>query len=97
MEYSIEQLENDISDIITAGAALRRRKGADYAGAEDTFSDLRILGVDYCIKRIMQKCFRTLNLLKRSPECKDEKIEQEFVDIINFALYSPILYRQEGK
>ena len=97
MEYSIDQLENDISDIITETADLRRRKGADYAGTEDTFSDLRFLGVDYCIKRIMQKCFRVLTLLKKPPECTDEKIEQEFVDIINFALYSPIIHRQENE
>ena len=97
MKYTNEMLECDIEFMIQDLAVLRKTKGEDYAGLEDTFSDLRVLGVDYCIKRIMQKCFRVLNLLQRPPAVKDEKIEEEFKDIVNFALYCPILYEQEQK
>ena len=94
MKYTTEDLEKDISEIVKKLAGLRKAKGHDYAGDDDTFSDLRPLGVDYCLKRIIQKCFRALNLLKHPPAVKDEKIEQEFGDIINFAVYSPILHQQ---
>ena len=94
MNYTIEQLDRDLHELVLAGKELRHKKGHDYAGDEDTFSDLRVLGVDYCIKRIMQKCFRVLNLLENEPACKDEKIESEFMDIFHFAGYAPILHRQ---
>ena len=101
MNYPIKELERDIEEIVKGLAALRKAKGHDYAGDTDTFSDLRPLGVDYSVKRIMQKCSRVLQLLKRPPAVVDEKIEHEFGDIINFALYLPILHRQiyeqEGK
>jgi len=93
MKYTNEDLEKDIVEIVAGLALLRKQKGHDYAGDYDTFSDLRPLGVDYCIKRIMQKCSRALNLLQR-PAAVKESIEQEFGDIINFALYCPIIHRQ---
>ncbi len=94
MKYSADQLDKDLHFYVDEGKDLRHAKGHDYAGDEDTFSDLRVLGVDYCIKRIMQKCFRALNLLENPPACKDEKIEHEFMDIFHFAGYAPIIYRQ---
>ena len=99
MKYTHAQLEEDILRIVKSGAALRKAKGHDYAGDQDTFRDLRDpdLGVEYCLKRMLQKIKRALNLLKRPPAVADEKIEQEFYDIINFALYCPILYRQMKK
>jgi hypothetical protein len=94
MKYSTNELDKDLHAYVDEGKELRHNKGHDYAGDYDTFSDLRVLGVDYCVKRMMQKCFRVLNLLKSEPACKDEKIESEFMDIFHFAGYLPILYRQ---
>jgi len=94
MKYTIDDLEKDLSKYLARSAALRKAKGHDYAGDEDTFSDLRILGCDYVAKRMIQKLFRVLQLLQHDPAVTDEKIEQEFVDIFNFAGYLPILYRQ---
>jgi len=97
MKYTNQDLEADIQRLIKETARLRKIKGHDYAGDYDTFSDLRPLGCDYIAKRVIQKLFRILNLLQRPPAVKDEKIEQEFQDIINFSLYLPILYKQEKK
>jgi len=94
MNYPTSELEKDIQKIVADLAQLRADKGTDYAKKTDTFSDLRPLGVDYCLKRIIQKCFRALNLLERPPACKEEKLEHEFGDIINFSLYAPILHKQ---
>lgn len=97
MNYTIEQLEKDIGDLIIETAPLRKSKGHDYGGEEDTFSDLRIpqLGCPYVAMRLIQKLCRVLQLLENPPEVRDEPIEREFQDIVNFALYLPILYRQE--
>ena len=99
MKFSTEDLEAAIAEYILYTAPLRKSKGHDYAGEEDTFSDLRIpqLGCRYISMRLIQKLCRVLNLLDKPPEVKDEPLEREFEDIVNFALYLPILYRQEKK
>jgi len=99
MLYSIEDLEKDISEYITKTAALRKAKGHDYASEHDTFIDLRDpqLGCKYVAMRIKQKIGRVLNLLDKPPAVQDEKIEQEFEDIVNFSLYLPILWRQKNE
>jgi len=95
MKYTHQNLEADIKRLIKETASLRKEKGHDYAGDYDTFSDFRVLGCDYLVKRIMQKCFRVLNLLKKPAAVKDEPLEKEFPDIVNFSLYLPILYKQQ--
>lgn len=94
MKYIIDDLERDLAQYLIKTAPLRKAKGADYASQQDTFCDLRPLGCDYIVKRMIQKLYRVLNLLTKPPAVNNEKIEQEFIDIFNFAGYLPILYKQ---
>ena len=94
MNYPIEQLERDIALMVMQDADLRRRKGADYATPEDTFSDLRPLGVDYVAKRLIQKLWRVIHLQSKEPDVIEDSLKSEFQDIRNFALYIEPLYKQ---
>lgn len=97
MKYTIDDLERDIGDYVTETASLRKSKGKDYGGEVDVFAGLRVpqLGTRYVVTRVIQKCCRVLQLLDHPPACQDESLEREFQDIFNFAVYMPILHKQE--
>jgi len=97
MNYKLELLEPDIADIITETAIIRTEKGRQYGSEEDVLLNVRIAGgwrncVGQCIQSLiaMQKqCFIPFN------QVNDKSMENLSVDLINYALYGLILYRQE--
>jgi len=99
MNYPVEQLENDISDIITETAVLRKAKGHDYSsGDSDTFENLRDFGWKGIVVRIGDKYHRLKAFtVKEKLAVSDETILDTINDLINYSLYVLILYRQEKK
>ena len=98
MNYTIENLENDISDIITELAEMRKAKGKDYSGMEDTLDNLRGFGSFGVVVRIGDKFKRLKHFYKQGVlAVENEKIEDTMKDLINYSLYLLIMWRQEGK
>lgn len=110
MNYTIDDLEKDIGDIITELTALRKAKGHDYSGDADTLDNLREFGSYGIVVRLMDKVKRLKHVMfwhfvnwfdplednwRDSLKCKDESIEDTIKDTINYALYLLILYRRE--
>jgi hypothetical protein len=96
MKYTIDDMEKDISDIITGLAELRRAKGHDYSGTEDTLDNLREFGALGVLVRIGDKFKRLKHFYRQGIlAVTDEKIEDTINDLINYALYLKILYEQE--
>ncbi|KKM77036.1 hypothetical protein LCGC14_1374040 [marine sediment metagenome] len=96
MKYTIDDLEKDISDIITELAAMRKAKGHDYSGTEDTLDNLREFGTFGVVVRIMDKVKRLKHFFRQGVlEVEDEKIGDTMCDLINYALYLLIMWRQE--
>ena len=44
MKYTIEDMEKEVSEIVAGLADMRRAKGHDYSGTEDTLDNLREFG-----------------------------------------------------
>ena len=97
MNYTIQDLENDISDVITELAQMRKAKGHDYSGASsDNLSNYRDFGWKYVIGRLGEKYHRLVNIIKLDKiEVLDETVEDTLKDMINLSLYSLIMRRQE--
>lgn len=94
--YSIEVLERDIQRMIAELAALRRTKGHDYSGTADTLENLREFGSFGVLVRLGDK-FKRLKHFYRQGDLAvaAEKITDTMDDLINYALYLKIMYRQE--
>jgi len=97
MKYSLEQLENDISDVITELAEMRKAKGHDYSGAsDDNLDNYRDGGWQYVWYRLGEKYRRVKNIIELGERAvKDETVEETLKDNVNLALYALIMYRQE--
>ena len=98
MGYTIDEMEKDISDINTELTGLRRAKGHDYSGLDDTLDNLREFGWKGIVVRIGDKFKRLKHFtLQGNLEVSDESIEDTWKDLINYANYGLIMYRQEKK
>lgn len=93
MEYSIEQLEQDIAKIVAGLADMRRVKGHDYSGEKDTLANLRRLGVPGVFVRISDKFERLANyyipLIKDESaalQVSDESLQDTWNDLCNYVL-----------
>jgi len=94
--YTIDDLENDISDVIAELSKIRKAKGHDYSGTDDTLDNLREFGSFGVVVRIGDKFKRLKHFYKQGTlEVQDERIEDTMQDLINYALYLLIMYRQE--
>ena len=97
--YSLDQLESDISQIVAELATLRRAKGRDYSGTDDTFANLREYGSLGVVIRMADKMHRLQTLYKPgagSPAVADESVDDTVDDMINYALFLRILRAQEA-
>jgi len=94
--YTIENLEHDIGGVVGELAEVRRAKGHDYSGLEDTLDNLREFGWRGVVVRIGDK-FKRLKWFSKQNKLavSDETVEDTMGDLINYALYCLILYRQE--
>ena len=93
--YTIENLERDIALIMVETSALRKAKGHDYSGVEDTLDNLREFGAFGVLVRVGDKFKRLKHCMKRGIKVEDETIEDTIRDLINYSLFLLILYRQE--
>jgi len=97
MTYTIEQMEVDIHRIIEGLSQMRRDKGHDYSGTEDTLDNLREFGSFGVLVRIGDKFKRLKHFYKQGVlNVKDESIIDTMNDLINYSLYLKILYEQEN-
>jgi hypothetical protein len=96
MSYTIDDMEKDINSIMGELAVLRKAKGHDYSGTADTLDNLREFGSFGVVVRIGDK-FKRLKHFYSQKELAvhDEKIEDTMQDLINYACYLLIMYRQE--
>jgi len=95
-DYTNDDLERDIDDIITELAIIRKAKGHDYSGEEDTFDNLREFGSLGVLARLTDKVKRLIRFYQQNPlYVKDESIEDTMKDLINYALYLKIMFEQE--
>jgi len=95
-KYTINHLERDITSIIAELSKLRAAKGHDYSGTEDTLDNLREFGSMGVLVRIGDKFKRLKHFYRQGVlAVQDEKIEDTMNDLINYAMYLLIMYRQE--
>lgn len=96
ISYTIENLEKDISVIMEELMVVRKAKGHDYSGTVDTLDNLREFGWKGVLVRIADKFKRLKHFsLQQVLEVKDESVEDSMQDLINYALFLLIMYRQE--
>lgn len=96
MKYTIDDLEFDIEKLVGELSELRSKKGHDYSSNGDTLENLRLFGWQGIIVRMGDKLMRLKSFtVKGDLQCQDEKIEDTMQDLINYALYLLIMYRQE--
>jgi hypothetical protein len=95
--YNIEHLAQDMEDILQKELVITARaKGHDYSGTTDTFDNLRLFGSFGVLVRIGDKFMRLKNFYDQGVlDVTDEKIEDTMKDLLNYAYYLLILYRQE--
>ena len=93
--YSYDDLETDIERLITELSSMREMKGSDYSGEVDTLDNLRDFGWWGVVVRIGDK-YKRLKRATMSPKLKvpDESVEDTMKDLINYALFLLIMYRQ---
>ncbi len=95
-KYTLEKLEQDITEIINDLSALRAAKGHDYSGSADTLDNLREFGSHGVLVRIGDKFKRLKHFYQQGVlQVADEKITDTMDDLINYALYLKIMYGQE--
>jgi len=95
-KYTIDDLEKDIEDINTELSMMRKAKGHDYSGEEDTFDNLREFGSLGVLVRLVDKIRRLIHFFEQAPLfVKDESIEDTMKDLINYAYFLKIIYQQE--
>ena len=98
MNYTIDNMAEDIIEINEELAAIRRAKGHDYSGINDTLDNLREFGWRGVGVRIGDKFKRLKHFVFQDKlAVKDESIEDTMKDLINYAYYVLIMYRQENK
>ena len=86
--YPIEELESDVDLIMTRLKCVRRDKGHDYSGQDDTFSNLRAFGAFGVLVRIGDKFNRLKNFYEQGVlAVQDEKITDTMDDLINYSLF----------
>lgn len=96
MQYSIEELECDIDLINQKQKAIREAKGHDYSNGIDTLENLRSFGSLGVLVRIGDKFHRLKNYYAHLElAVTDETIEDTMLDLINYAYYLLIMWRQE--
>lgn len=95
--YQMEHLQVDMYNILEKELLpIARAKGHDYSGTEDTFDNLRMFGSYGVLVRLCDKFMRLKNFYDQGVlDVKDEKITDTMRDLINYAIYLLILYRQE--
>jgi len=100
MKYTIDDLEKDISDIITELAEIRKDRGKRYGSDTDTLANVRkadpqeswrgaYVNAQECIHRI-EHYFMSYDI-----NINREDFENASKDLIHYALYVLILYRQK--
>ena len=99
MKYTIENLENDISDIITELSTIRADRGKRYGTEEDTLANVRQAGG---WRAAYINAFECIMRLRRMFFVPDKDInEKDFInavsDLINYALYIRILKEADGR
>jgi len=97
MNYPIVKLEEDVKRQIERLAQMRADKGHDYSGdSPDTLDNLREFGSLGVAVRIGDKFKRLKSFyLTGVLKCSEEKVEDTWDDLINYALYGRIMYDQE--
>ena len=97
MNYTIEKLEVDIAKIISELSQMRKDKGHDYSGTEDTLDNLREFGAFGVLVRIGDKFKRLKHYYKSGKDLKikDETALDTINDLINYSLYLRTLFEQE--
>lgn len=96
MNYPLEQLEKDISDIITELAEMRKAKGHDYSGPEDTLENLRDFGSFGVLVRISDKFHRLKQFYAKGVLVIDDETWLDTMrDLINYSLFLLIMKQQE--
>ena len=98
MSYTIDEMEKEIGDIITELSEMRRDKGHDYSGIEDTLDNIREFGAFGVLVRIGDKFKRLKHFYAQGfLRVENESAEDTICDLINYALFMLIMYRQEKK
>lgn len=96
MSYTINDLEKDISDINIELSDIRKAKGHDYSGEEDTFDNLRDFGSLGVAARMGDKYHRLKWFYQQGIlAVENETVEDTIKDLINYAYFLLLLYRQE--
>ena len=72
------------------------KKGKDYSGENDAFSNLNDFGFKGVIVRLGDKYHRIKNIVKSGTiHIKDESIEDTLKDLINYGFIALAMYRLE--
>lgn len=95
IEYSLQELEEDIAKINAELKEIRRRKGSDYSNQTDTLENVRVFGSFGVVVRMLDKLMRLKNSNGKACAVPDETILDTSLDLINYAYYFNILYKQE--
>jgi len=100
MKYTIDDLEKDISDIITELAEIRKNRGKRYGTEEDTLANVRQADPLESWRGAYVNACECIHRLKRyflhHPEAIDNKdFENASKDLVNYALFILILRRQK--
>ena len=100
MKYSINDLEKDISDIITELAAIRKDRGKRYGTEKDTLANVRQADPLESWRAAYVNAYECIHRLKRyflwdKGAIDESDFENASKDLINYALFILILYRQE--
>ena len=91
----IDQLERDISEVITELSIIRIDRGRRYGKADDTLANVRkAKGWKGAYIHAIE-CMSRLDNFFDQPTPDREDFENAAGDLINYALYLLILYRQE--
>jgi len=93
-KMTIEERLDKMKEIMEEIYFLSVVKGKDYNTEEDCMENLRDFGWKGCIMRMGDKHSRLSAFAKKNKfEVKDESFEDTVKDLINYALFALILYR----
>ena len=96
MTYTFDDLEKDVVFHVKRLASMRKAKGHDYSGTDDTFDNLREFGSLGVLVRIGDK-FKRLKHFYRQGDLavSGESVKDTMDDLINYALFLRIIWGQE--